>query len=407
MENIDLLRKEIAYLNDENARLKVEIQTLKQDRNTVRISHEEEAEYQESQVRFRTIFETSKLGNKVISSDLKILQINAAMVGLLGYDHKDEIIGTRILDYAPLEFHAHWLLLQKKLWETNMPSFTLETCLRKKDGTVIWCQVNSILFRDKGEILGYTIIEDITEQHELKRQRENFISIASHELKTPLTSLQAYLQVMYKMIETDTVISDKLIKLSESSKRSISKLSALVGDLLDSTKISKGQLYLNITNFNISELVERSCSHVRSNEKYRITYKGDLNLKISADEQKIDQVLVNLVNNAVKYAPQSKEIVIQVEDFEDKVKISVIDAGKGIAKDKLPFLFDSYYQVSNVEKNTQGLGLGLYISSEIIKRHRGEIGVDSEVGKGSTFWFTIPKNIQNPIHNLIPDIDNT
>jgi PAS domain S-box-containing protein len=391
MEDIKSLHKKIEALQKENDQLKIEIQELKSDRNSVRISHQEQADYQESQVRFRTIFETSKLGNKVISSDLKIQQVNPAMVALLGYDKKEDIIGTRILDYAPEEFHEHWKLLQTKLWKTNMPSFTLETCLRKKDGSVIWCQVNSILFKDKGETLGYTIIEDITEQHELKNQRENFISIASHELRTPLTSLQAYLQVMHRMIENDTAITDKLKKLSANSSRSILKLAALVRDLLDSTKMSKGQLNLNISNFTISDLVNKCCNDVRAEGKYNITYKGDLYLKISADEQKIDQVLVNLVNNAVKYAPESKEIVVELQELDDKVKISVIDFGKGIQKDKIPFLFNSYYQVEKVDKNIQGLGLGLYISAEIMKKHNGEIGVDSEIGKGSTFWFTIPK----------------
>jgi PAS domain S-box-containing protein len=391
MENTKSLNKKIIALQKENDRLKLEIQELKVDQNSVRISHQEQADYQESQIRFRTIFETSKLGNKVISSDLKILQVNAAMIALLGYDKKDDLIGTRILDYAPEEFHQHWKVLQKKLWETNMPSFTLETCLRKKDGSIIWCQVNSILFKDHGETLGYTIIEDITEQHELKQQRENFISIASHELKTPLTSLQAYLQVMHRMIEKDTVITDKLKKLSANSNRSILKLAALVGDLLDSTKISKGNLNLNISNFTISELVDKCCNHVRSEGKYNITYKGDLSLKIRADEQKIDQVLVNLVNNAVKYAPESKEIIVEVQKLDDKVKISVIDFGPGIPKDKIPFLFNSYYQIEKAEKTIQGLGLGLYISAEIIKKHSGEIGVDSEIGKGSAFWFTLPK----------------
>lgn len=395
MEHTELLNNRIDALTKETDSLKKEIQELKSDRNSVRISHQEQEDYQESQIRFRTIFETSKLGNKVISSDLKILQINPAMVSLLGYEHKEDIIGTRILDYAPEEFHAHWILLQKKLWETNMPSFTLETCLRKKNGSIIWCQVNSILFKDHGETLGYTIIEDITEQHELKQQRENFISIASHELKTPLTSLQAYLQVMHRMIEKDTVISDKLKKLSANSNRSILKLAALVADLLDSTKISKGHLNLNVSNFTISELVDKCCNHIRSEGKYDITYKGDLSLNISADEQKIDQVVVNLVNNAVKYAPESKEIVVDVQELEDKVKISVIDFGQGVPKDKIPFLFNSYYQVEKVEKNIQGLGLGLYISAEIIKKHNGEIGVESEIGKGSTFWFTLPKSRNN------------
>jgi PAS domain S-box-containing protein len=391
MEDIESLHKKIEAVQKENDQLKIEIQELKSDRNSVRISHQEQADYQESQVRFRTIFETSKLGNKVISSDLKIQQVNTAMVELLGYDKKEDILGTRILDYAPAEFHEHWILLQKKLWKTNMPSFTLETCLKKKDGSIIWCQVNSILFKDKGETLGYTIIEDITEQHNLKNQRENFISIASHELKTPLTSLQAYLQVMHRMIENDTEITDRLKKVSANSNRSILKLADLVRDLLDSTKISKGQLNLNVSNFTISDLVDKCCHHVRAEGKYNITYKGDLHLKISADEQKIDQVLVNLVNNAVKYAPDSKEIVVDVQELDDKVKISVIDFGKGIPKDKIPFLFNSYYQIEKVEKNVQGLGLGLYISAEIMKSHNGEIGVESEIGKGSTFWFTLPK----------------
>jgi signal transduction histidine kinase len=138
--------------------------------------------------------------------------------------------------------------------------------------------------------------------------------------------------------------------------------------------------------------VENCCNHIRAVGKYNLIYKGDADLTISADEQKLEQVLVNLVNNAVKYAPASKEIVVEVEDLADKVRIAVIDQGNGISKEKLPFLFDSYYQVKESGLITHGLGLGLYISAEIIRKHNGEIGVKSEIGKGSTFWFTLPKN---------------
>lgn len=394
MKNIEPQEKVVEELRHEIDYLKKEIADLKEDKNEVGIIQKEKDDYHASQIRFRTIFETSGLGNKVISSDLTIMQVNSALVKLLGYDRKEEIIGTRILDYAPSEFHSHWELLQNKLWALQTPSFSLETCLKKKDGTIIWCQINSILFIDQGETLGYTIIEDITAQNQLKKQRENFISIASHELKTPLTSLQASLQVMHRMIEKDTEITDKLKKMSESSKRSISKLSALVGDLLDSNKISRGHLKLDISTFTVAELVAKCCSHVRADGKHEIIYKGDQSLTISADEQKIDQVLVNLVNNAVKYAPESRDIVVSLEDLDDCVKISIIDGGKGISEDKIPFLFDSYYQVEQVGNQKEGLGLGLYISAEIVKNHNGEIGVNSEVGKGSTFWFTLPKNLQ-------------
>jgi signal transduction histidine kinase len=105
---------------------------------------------------------------------------------------------------------------------------------------------------------------------------------------------------------------------------------------------------------------------------------------------RIDQVVVNLVNNAVKYAPDQKEIYLVVEDLDDKIKISVRDTGPGIPEDKVAHLFDRYYRVDYSGAQYSGLGLGLYISAEIIKKHGGEIGVDTEVGKGSTFWFTVP-----------------
>src|SRR5471030_191910 len=125
--------------------------------------------------RFETVFENSLVGNKIISSDLKIKQVNPALVRLLGYDTKEDLIGTRILDYAPPHCHRDWKLLQEKLWKKLMPSFSLETCLLKRDGTLIWCQVTSILFEDNGETFGYTIIEDVTEKYHLKLQKEEFI----------------------------------------------------------------------------------------------------------------------------------------------------------------------------------------------------------------------------------------
>jgi PAS domain S-box-containing protein len=353
----------------------------------LRLTNENQA-LQEGHDRFNTVFERSRLGNKIIDSNLCILQLNAALVTLLGYDSKEDIIGTKIFDYAPEDRRQDWKFLQENLWAKLMPSFSLETCLLRRDQTLIWCQVTSILIPDNGRTLGYTILEDITERRELRIQREEFISVASHELKTPITSLSATLQVMNRKLTHQADFPKDLIKLSTTAERNVIKLSHLVADLLNTTRIEQGQLGLNKTLFSLEDVIEGCCSHINVETGYAIVNQGDLSLKVFADPFKIDQVLVNLVNNAVKYAPESKEIFINVEHQKGKTKVSVTDKGPGIAKQKLKHLFERYYRADGTQGN--GLGLGLYISSEIIRRHGGEMGVESILGDGSTFWFTLP-----------------
>jgi PAS domain S-box-containing protein len=381
--------EDVAILKNTIAKLRAEIDELKSKEHHDAILSADQR-YQESQIRFRTVFETSRLGNKIITPDLKILQVNAAMVALLGLTSKDEMIGKVILDYSPPDYHKDWKFLQEKLWQKASPSFSLETCLKKKDGSLIWCQVTSILFPDNGETLGYTIIEDITEKYNLRLQREEFISVASHELKTPITSLQATIQIINRMVNEDTNVSEKLKTLAGNAERHTKKLNHLVGDLLNTTKIEKGQLALNKNIFALTDVIDGCCSHIKLKGDHNIKYTGDHSLKVTADQHKIDQVLVNMVNNAVKYAPDSHEITIHVEKSGNFTKISVTDKGHGIPADSLSKLFDRYYRADAQNKQISGLGLGLYICSDIIKRHGGEIGVESVLGFGSTFWFTLP-----------------
>jgi PAS domain S-box-containing protein len=378
----------INLLKSENATLRTEIQALQSIENT----DATQRSYKEGQLRFQTIFELSKLGNKVITSDLKITQINPAMVALLGYESKEEILGTRILDYSPQTHHASWELLQKQLWEKSTPSFTLETVLTRKDGSLIWVNVTSILIPDQGENLGYTIIEDISVQHALKLQKEEFIGIASHELKTPITSLKAILQLMIRMIKKESAIPEKIANLANEAQLNVGKLIHLVEDLLNASKLEQGQLSVNKKLFPLSDVIEGCCNHIRLDRKHYVTHSGELSLHVYADKNKIDQILVNFVNNAVKYAPASEEIAIKVEKLDDFVKVSVTDKGQGIPAEDLPHLFERYYQVSKGDNHASGLGLGLYISAEIIKKHGGDIGVDSTLGQGSIFWFTLPTN---------------
>ncbi|MEJ6980606.1 PAS domain-containing sensor histidine kinase [Pedobacter sp. P351] len=389
MDDLDSLKTEIAELKKENESLKASA-----------VQSKEQHDYNESQDRFKTVFECSRLGNKIISSDLVIIQVNPAMVEMLGYDRKEEIIGTQITDYTPQEFQNQWKVLQDNLWKKASPSFTLETCLQRKDGSIIYCQVTSILFQDKGETLGYTIIEDTTEQQILRKQKEDFISVASHELKTPVASLRASIQLLKRILENGNKVTDKVLELSKKAEISSVKLGNLVINLLDATKIEQGQLSLNKTPFKISGLIDQCCNHIRLDNKYHISLTGDLSIEVYADEEKIEQVIINLVNNAVKYAPASIDILIHIERLKEHIKISVSDKGPGISAQILSKLFDRYFRVNENGGHSSGLGLGLglYISSEIVRRHKGEIGVESEPGQGSTFWFTIP--VQTPIPQI-------
>ena len=369
MQSIETLKKENAALRRENRALKAT----------------------DDQKRFRTIFEESRLANKIISPDLTILLVNDALVRLLGYDNKEEIIGKHILDYSPPGDHEHWAMLQKTLWNKETPFFSLETCLIRKDGTPIWCQVTSIVFPDNGALLGYTIIEDITEQHQPKLYKEEFISVASHELKTPVTSLQANLQLMGRLLTEGTVITERMAQMVQYAEKHVIKLSTLVRDLLTSSRMERGELSLNKTTFKLKELVDECCTHLRMEGKYHVNYRSSKLFTVFADRYKIDQVLVNLVNNAVKHAAASYEIEVEAVHRNGVTRISVSDKGKGIATENLAHLFDRYFRLSKDNNRTTGLGLGLYISAEIIRLHGGTMGVESKIGEGTTFWFTIPR----------------
>lgn len=230
------------------------------------------------------------------------------------------------------------------------------------------------------------VIKEKELQAHLLEKKDEFISVASHELKTPITSLTASLQLLDRMKgDPQPQLLEKMIG---QANKSLQKLNRLVGDLLNTSRIASGKLELRKNLFHPVELARDCCNHVRSEGKYEIVVGGDHTIELLADQQKIDQVLVNLVNNAVKYAPDSKTIHINVRQEDAFAKITVMDEGPGIAAEHLPHLFERYYRSDN--HNTSGLGLGLYICAEIIRHHGGEIGVHSEPGKGSSFWFTLP-----------------
>ncbi|MDB5122722.1 MAG: domain S-box protein [Mucilaginibacter sp.] len=275
--------------------------------------------------------------------------------------------------------------------QSNKPG-EFEIREKGKDGVYRWHLVRiEPLLNEAGEIAHWIgTATDIEALKKLQQQKDDFISIASHELKTPITALKASLQLLDKM--KDNPSAEMLPKLIMQSRKSMQRISTLVDDLLNLGRLQQRNLQLNKTIFTISEMLNASCNPISVAGKHVFYISGDKELQVHADEHRIEQVIVNLVNNAVKYAPDSNEIVFFIQQINDMAKISIKDTGPGIPQDKLPHLFDRYYKLDHAGYQGSGLGLGLYISSEIVKRHGGDIGVESELGKGSTFWFTLPIN---------------
>lgn len=241
--------------------------------------------------------------------------------------------------------------------------------------------------KDEIGILIKAYNELMQQVNESQQKKDEFIGIASHELKTPLTSIKGYIELLDEM---ETHHPQKLF--IQKTKENAIKLELLIKDLLDVSKINSGQLQLNIVDFNIDDLINESIDAIMISmpTTHKISRKGNFNDRIiQGDKQRIEQVLVNLLSNAVKYSPDGSNIIVDSKLNGEYLTVEVKDFGKGIPQEDLTKIFDRFYRASNTSVHIPGFGLGLYICSDIIKRHKGKIWAESGL-QGSSFFFSLP-----------------
>lgn len=236
---------------------------------------------------------------------------------------------------------------------------------------------------------------DIHEFKLLQRQKDDFLGIASHELKTPVTSIKAYTQVLEAMLrsEGDNTKADLLAKMDGQ----LNKFTALINDLLDTTKIQSGKMLFNKERFDLNETAAEIIEEIqRTTNSHRLVARFNSLSMVNADKERIGQVISNFLTNAIKYSPEGKEIIIETSMCDEFVQLAVKDSGIGIPVDKKELVFQQFYRVPGDREHTfPGIGLGLYICAEIIKRERGKIWVESRPGEGAVFYFTIPQYTEN------------
>ena len=233
-------------------------------------------------------------------------------------------------------------------------------------------------------------LEEINKElKEMEIRKDQFINMVSHELKTPLTAIKFYVQAMNRKFlkSGEKELTSPLLKLD----LQVDKLNRLIHDLLDLPNSTNFRIKLNTVSFDMNELINETIAYIRAINSNKIEIQGKVKRQIQADPYRIEQVITNLLLNAVKYSPKTKPIFLTISTEKDHLKIAIKDFGIGIPKKFQTKIFNRYFRVlEEDDKNFPGMGLGLFISSQIIKSHGGEIWVKSQKNHGSTFYFTLP-----------------
>ncbi|MEP6674882.1 MAG: PAS domain-containing sensor histidine kinase [Ferruginibacter sp.] len=271
--------------------------------------------------------------------------------------------------------------------------FGIEYRLRNtSDGLYRWHFGHALPFKNKAgaTIAWFGICTDIDHQKKTIEEKDEFISMASHELKTPVTTLKGFTQLLLMNFKKEN--NQPVVGILTTMDNQITKLTRLITDLLDATKLNAGQMQYDNVTFDFNELLQETIYEMQlATQHHEIESKLSAVALVKGDRNRIGQVVSNLISNAIKYSGKSKKILVSTIKENGRVICCVQDFGIGIPKEKQEKLFTRFFRVSDDSTNTfPGMGLGLYISIGIIKKHHGNIWVNSEVDHGSTFCFSLP-----------------
>ncbi|WP_158642808.1 PAS domain S-box protein [Mucilaginibacter ginsenosidivorax] len=341
----------------------------------------------------------------IVSKTLEgiITSWNQAAEKMFGYS-EEEALGQHIsLIIPPERIEEETYIISEVSSGNKVDHF--QTVRKAKDGRMVQISLSvSPILDDNGKIIGASkIARDISDHLRLQEEKaqlydeikalndkkDEFIGMASHELKTPLTSIQAYLQIL-----NNDMPEERRKDFLRRTGQQVKKLNQLVSDLLDISKIEAGKLQINPEPFDICTVVRDAIELITyTSPTHTVRFQTDLNdLLVLGDSQRIEQVILNLLTNAIRYAPSSKDIDVYLSEESGLVKVGVRDRGIGIPENKLTEIFSRFYRIAE-NKNTSGLGLGLYLARQIIERHHGRIWAESKPGEGSVFYFTLPIEI--------------
>lgn len=373
------------------------------------ITAEKQAEeaLRESEERFRSAFEDAAVAMAIARVAGPFIRVNDAFARMLGYDH-DELARMTFRDITHPDDLDTTNDHIARMRRGDMRSFRIEKRYRHKDGHAIWGLLSLSSFQVGNEPEPFVIaqVQDITD---LKRaeaevraeitRREEFLSIAAHELKTPLTSIKASSQLLSRRLEIEPFDAERLRMLVDQQQGQISRLEHLVSDLLDVSRIQRGRLDLRREPFDLAELarevVERFEQAPERTPAHHLRVDAPHPVSGEWDRLRLDQVITNLLSNALKYSPEGGEVVVGLHGAGDEIELTVQDNGIGIGEEMLEQLFTPFARREYHVPVMHGTGLGLYITRQIVEHHGGEISVESHPGHGTTFSVKLRRILEH------------
>lgn len=343
-----------------------------------------------SERRIRSIIDSMLVGLLVLNPNGTIESINPRITQITGFT-AEELENNSILTLFPESRVPDAATFVANLNQKASGHVT-EVYGTRKGGADLPLEVSLTEFHAiEGDRFLANVV-DITERHEIERMKQEFVAMISHDLRTPLTSVQGFLELLADGVYGE--LTAQGVQRSEMAERNVSRLLRLINDLLEVTKLEAGKLDLHLAETRLEEIIERSVEAVRVfAEKHSVSLDAPIvPIQLIADGDRVERVLVNLLSNAIKFSPPQSVVKVVVEESQQWVEVKVQDTGRGIPASHIDAVFERFKQVEvNDAKKKGGTGLGLAICKAIIEQHGGNIGVTSEEGKGSTFWFRLPR----------------
>ncbi|RZJ85873.1 MAG: PAS domain S-box protein, partial [Chryseobacterium sp.] len=361
---------------------------------TEQVKSRKQAEHAEEML--RVSIEAANAGTWFMDATTRDFNASPRFKELFGFPPDADLTYEEVTARIPENYRAK-VKTAVEMVMSNGESYHIEhPILAQAEGKETWVSARGKLYRnDEGFPLHFSgLMLDITQQKKDEIRKNDFIGMVSHELKTPLTSLSGYIQVLHR--NAKKLEDSPTAEILNKAHGQLKKMTSMINGFLNISRLESGKIQLQKTTFGLDKLIRDMIEdNSVSSAAHKITLLPCAELMVNADRDKIGSVISNLLSNAIKYSPKRDQIIVICQMVDGMAQVSVQDEGLGIDAADVSRLFQRFYRVENKDNpHISGFGIGLYLSAEIVQHHGGNIWVESEKGKGSTFYFKIPANTE-------------